>query len=106
MIFCVTLNWPQLDTLTLRKFQLVDEQIRIENVTTLIISYAIPVVREINFEVPHLQNRRLQLDFFANQFEKHYKFLRRNNHLSYHSLTGSQFRQLTANLTNPVELTL
>lgn len=101
---------PQLETLTLFNFDLKNERIQFENVTTFSIGsgfgfYTTP----INIHIPRLQN--FCAEYNACQYDDYLEFLNehkhlRRLHLDIHDLNDSQLQELTANLTNLVEMKL
>lgn len=100
----------QLDTLTLSRFELTNGNIQFENVTTFIIGFGY-FTTPANLRFPRLET--LHADYSSRYFDDYLQFFNEHNHLRHLHLkiyetemNDSQFEQLTANLTDLVEMKL
>lgn len=98
---------PQLETLKLEHFKLMDGRIEFGNVTTFICSYGTTI--PVNLYFPRL--RSLKIDYTHKRFYDYCTFFNEHSHLRHLHMKGfqlddSQFQKLTANLNNLEEITL
>lgn len=98
---------PQLETLTLAHFQLSNGNIRFENVTTFAIKLGDGSPANLHF--PRLE--KLYIDYKSERIEDWMQFLNEHNHLKnlhleFRIMSDLDFQQLTANLTDLVEVTI
>ena len=105
----VNFHLPQLETIKLSHFELRSGSIRIKNVTTFVTDFG-HFTSPLNLHFPRLQTLHV-VDYRSERFAEWFHFLNEHNHLRYlyfkhFNMDDQQFQQLTANLTNLVEISL
>lgn len=98
---------PQLETIKLSNFQLRSGSIQFKNVTTFVIDFG-HFTSPRNLHFPRLLTLHVDIN---DRFAEWLDFLNEHNHLSclhfkHFNMDETQFQQLTANLTNLVEISL